>query len=60
MLKWIGENSITIKQAQEMPEDEKRGKFVTGKFVDVEKEDYSTRYKRLQRLAKEAAEGGRL
>lgn len=60
MLKWIGENSITIKQAQKMPEDEKRGKFVTGKFVDVEKEDYSTRYKRLRQLAKEAAEGGLL
>ena len=60
MLKWIGENSITIKQAEKMSEDEKRGKYVTGKFVDVKKEDYGTRYKRLQQLAKEAAEGGQL
>jgi 2-oxoglutarate ferredoxin oxidoreductase subunit beta len=58
MLKWIKENSITIKQAQKLTDPEKQGKFVTGKFVDKEREDYSARYKSLQRLAQKSAEGG--
>ncbi|MDD2573335.1 MAG: thiamine pyrophosphate-dependent enzyme [Bacillota bacterium] len=58
MLNWIKENSVTKNQAEKMSDGEIRGKFVTGVFVDVDKEDYSTRYKKLQQRAAEAVEGG--
>ncbi len=58
MLKWIKENSITQKQAEKMTDREKQDKFILGKFVDIEKEDYGTRYKKLQQIAREAREGG--
>lgn len=57
MLKWIKENSITQKQAEKMTDREKQDKFILGKFVDIEKEDYGTKYKKLQQIAREAREG---
>lgn len=52
MLKWIKEESITIKQAEKLNYEEKRDKFVVGKFVDIDKVDYSTRYEKVIEIAK--------
>lgn len=53
MMKWIKENSISIKAAEKLSEDELKNKFVLGKFVDKEKEDYSTKYMKIIDRAKE-------
>ena len=52
VLSWMKENTITIKKAEKMTYEELGTKFVTGKFVDREQLDYSTKYKTLQQLAK--------
>jgi 2-oxoglutarate ferredoxin oxidoreductase subunit beta len=56
-LMWIKENSITQKQAGKLSDQDKQGKFITGKFADIDKEDYSTKYERLQKLVQKS-EGG--
>lgn len=52
VLAWIKENTISIKQAEKMTYEEVATKFITGKFVDREQNDYSTKYKKMQQLAK--------
>lgn len=52
IINWIKLNSITIKQAEKLTNKELENKFVIGKFVDKEKLDYSTKYKRVQQIAK--------
>ena len=47
MLKWINENSVTVRQAEKMTAEQLEGKLVIGKFVDREQEDYSTKYQKL-------------
>lgn len=54
MLEWIKGNSVTLKKAQTMSEEELEGKFVLGKFVDKEIEDYGSRYRRVMETAREA------
>jgi 2-oxoglutarate ferredoxin oxidoreductase subunit beta len=57
MLKWIKENSLSIKQAEKLSLEEKKDKFITGKFVDLEKPDYSSKYEKVIEKAM-AAKGG--
>ena len=57
MLYWIKEKSISIKAAEKLSEIELEGKFITGKFVDKEKEDYSTKYSRVIRNSKKVKGG---
>jgi 2-oxoglutarate ferredoxin oxidoreductase subunit beta len=52
MLNWIKENSITTAQAGKLSPEEREKKFIIGKFVDREIEDYSTKYKRIVEAAK--------
>lgn len=52
MLNWIKENSVTIAQAGKLSPEEREKKFIIGKFVDREIEDYSTKYKRIVEAAK--------
>jgi len=52
MLNWIKENTITIKQAEKLNDEEKKDKFITGKFVDIDKDDYSTKYEKIIEIAK--------
>lgn len=59
MLNWIKENSISIKAAEKLSDSEKESKFVTGKFADKEKEDYSTKYLRVINEAIKIKEGGK-
>lgn len=47
MMKWIKESTVSIPKSEKMKPDELKGKFITGKFVDIEKEDYSTAYQRI-------------
>lgn len=51
-LNWIKDNSVTIKQAEKMQDEEVENKFVIGKFVDREQADFSTKYKKIQQIAK--------
>jgi len=57
MLKWIKESSMTIKQAEKLSDEEKKDKFITGKFVDIDKPDYSTKYEKVIEKAM-AVKGG--
>jgi len=52
MMNWIKENTITIKQAEKLSEEELKNKYVVGKFVDVDKEDYITKYMRMAEKVK--------
>lgn len=52
MLKWIKESSISIKQAENLSCEERKSKFVIGKFVDMEKSDYRTKYEKVIETAK--------
>lgn len=52
-MKWIKDNSISIERAEKLPKEEKEGKFVMGKFVDKDIEDYTARYDRVISKAKE-------
>ena len=36
-IQWIKKNSITLKKAQELPKQEKTGKFILGNFVEIHK-----------------------
>lgn len=47
MMNWIKENSITIKAAEKLSEEELKNKFILGKFVDKEKMDYITKYNKM-------------
>lgn len=44
MIKWIKDNSLSLKQAEKLSRDELQGKFIMGKFADEDREDYSTKY----------------
>jgi len=57
MLKWIKESSMTIRQAEKLSDEEKKDKFITGKFVDIDKPDYSTKYEKVIEKAM-AVKGG--
>jgi 2-oxoglutarate ferredoxin oxidoreductase subunit beta len=52
-IKWIKNNSISISKSNQMSELERERKFILGKFVDRNQDDYSTKYKKIQQLAKE-------
>lgn len=54
MLNWIKENSVNIKQAEKLTPEEREKKFVLGKFVDRDKEDYSTKYEKIFTIAENA------
>lgn len=47
MMQWIKDNTIPKAKADKMTPAELDGKFVTGIFANVEKEDYSTAYQRV-------------
>lgn len=47
MMKWIKERTVAKAKADTMSAEELYGKFVTGVFANVEKEDYSTAYQRV-------------
>lgn len=52
-MKWIKENSVNIKQAEKLSPEERDSKFVLGKFVDKNKDDYSTKYEKVIEIAKQ-------
>lgn len=56
MMKWIKERTVVKAKADTMSGEELHGKFVTGVFADVEKEDYSTAYQRVVDSLKEGAD----
>lgn len=59
MLKWIKENTISIEAAAKLSLEERANKFITGKFVDENKADYSTKYQNIiDNCMKKAAKGG--
>lgn len=59
MLKWIKENTIGIEAAAKLSPEERANKFITGKFVDENKADYSTKYQNIiDNCMKKAAKGG--
>ena len=47
MMKWIKEQTVSKAKAANMTQEELKGKFITGVFTDIEKEDYSTAYQRI-------------
>lgn len=51
MLNWIKEHSISIKQAEKLPEQDLADKFVLGTFVNRDKEDYTTKYAKVMKIA---------
>lgn len=53
MMKNIKENTVPIAKAKDMSKQELKDKFVTGKFVDDEKEDYSALYEKIIDACKE-------
>lgn len=44
MMEWIKQNTVSMAKAATMSDEELHGKFVTGVFADVAREDYSTAY----------------
>lgn len=56
MLQWIKGNSITIKEAEKLSAEDTEKKFVLGKFIDKNIDDYSTKYKMLIENAKNSLE----
>lgn len=48
-------NSVKLKNAEEMSEEELLGKFVVGEFVNIEKEELSQQWQTLRRTMTEAA-----
>ena len=51
MLRWQKENTIAIERADGMPEEELRGKIVTGIFVDRNRPEYGPEYEKVRRRA---------
>lgn len=47
MLNWFKESSVSIVAAEKLTDEERENKFVLGKFVDKDREDYSTKYLRV-------------
>lgn len=47
MLKWIKENTINIEAAQKLSPEERNKKFITGRFVNRDIADYSTKYQNI-------------
>lgn len=47
MLKWIKEISVSEKAWQNLSEEERKGKFVIGEFLDVEKPNYLELYDKM-------------
>jgi 2-oxoglutarate ferredoxin oxidoreductase subunit beta len=55
MLHWIKDNTVTIAQAGKLSEEELDGKYVVGKFVDRDLEDYGAKYDRVRQRAQRKA-----
>jgi 2-oxoglutarate ferredoxin oxidoreductase subunit beta len=55
MLRWIKDNTLTIAQAEKLSDEELENKYVVGKFVDREQEDYSTKYEKVREIAQQKA-----
>lgn len=58
MIKDIKDNSVSVKQAEKLSDEEKRSKFVIGKFADRKSDDYTTRYNKVIEKAM-AIKGGK-
>ena len=58
MLNWLKENSISKAAAEKLSQEELKDKYIIGKFADVEKTDYSTRYQSIIDSFKSGAEEG--
>lgn len=59
MLTWFKDNSVSVAKAANLTEEELKGKFITGKLVDKQIDDYSTRYDKVVELAQESLKGGK-
>lgn len=44
MVRWIKDNSVTINQANNLSSEELQDKFIMGKFVDKNSDDYGKKY----------------
>ncbi len=49
MVKFFKENSIIIKKAENLPEEELKNKIIVGEFIDIEKPEFIEQLKRLQK-----------
>jgi len=57
MLKWQEEHAIEVEEAGGLSEEELKGKFLTGVFVDEEKPEYCEEYERLVSRVQEKGGG---
>ena len=57
MLKWQEEHALEVEEAEGLSEEELKGKFLTGVFVDEEKPEYCEEYARLVSRVQEKGEG---
>jgi len=53
MLKWIKDKTVSKKVWEALSEEEKEGKFVTGEFINIDRMDYTERYKEIIKKAQE-------
>ncbi|MBA7552733.1 hypothetical protein ES705_45306 [subsurface metagenome] len=53
MLKWIKDMAVSKKAWEALSEEEKEGKLVTGEFVNIDRIDYTERYKEITKKAQE-------
>ncbi len=52
MLHWIKGNSVSVKKADMLLPEEREKKFVMGKFIDRNIDDYSTKYRKMSQMAR--------
>lgn len=53
MLKWIKDMAVSKKAWEALSEEEKEGKLVTGEFINIDRIDYTERYKEITKKAQE-------
>jgi 2-oxoglutarate ferredoxin oxidoreductase subunit beta len=59
LFQWQKDNTVPLKKAEKMSEEELRGKIVSGVFVDDDRPEYTAEYQRLMdRVSEPAAAGG--
>ncbi|MEA1939149.1 MAG: 2-oxoacid:ferredoxin oxidoreductase subunit beta [Candidatus Caldatribacteriota bacterium] len=53
MLKWINNITVSKRVWESLSEEEREGKFITGEFTNIERLDYTERYKGVVKKAQE-------
>jgi 2-oxoglutarate ferredoxin oxidoreductase subunit beta len=57
MIRELGDNSVSVEKAANMPREELEGKIVTGVFVDIDRPEYTQEYAKLQQRLRKNADG---